>query len=142
MGELLLNTDFLRVHIPLANGAVLATRQEKVVFLRVPLAIVDARYVAFSVRHIEQVHVTADCRLLAYTLCIVDLGLVVPAAAQEVSATRIERQSAHRVSIEGLEVLERLQVAVHGREIPDLHTIVQTASQHLGALTIDADRLN
>ena len=68
VGQLLLHTDLFGVHVPLANCAILRTSQEKVVLLRVPLAVVNAGHVALGVGHIEQVHVTANCCLLSNAL--------------------------------------------------------------------------
>lgn len=85
----------------------MAPCDEEVIFLWVPLAVVDARDVALGVCHIEQVHIATNRCLLPHPLNVVDFGLVVAAAAQEVSAIRIEGKSADWVAIEGLEVFER-----------------------------------
>ena len=127
MGELLLHSYLLGVHIPLSNRAILRTGQEQVVFFWVPLTIIDTRYVALRVCHIEQVHVTPDSCLFPDAFRIVNLSLVISAAAKKMSSTRIERQCPHRMPIERFKVFERLQVSIHGREVPYLHPVIQTA---------------
>ena len=107
-----------------------------------PLAIVNTGDVSFSVGHIEQVHITADGRLFANSLTIIDLGLVVATAAQEVCPTWIKRQRPHRMSIERFEILEWLQVSIHGCKVPYLHPVVESTSDHLCPFSIYAKCLN
>lgn len=96
----------------------------------------------FSVGHIEQVHVSADGRLFANSLAIVDLGLIVATAAQEVCPAWIKRQRPNRMSVERLEILKWLQVAIHCSEVPDLHSVIESTSDHLCSFTIYAKRLH
>ena len=107
-----------------------------------PLSVVDASHVPLRVGHVEQVHVAADGRLLAHALAIVDFGLVIAAAAQEVRSTRVEGKCPHGVPIERLEVLEGLQVLVHRREVPDFHSVVEATGHHFGPVAVDAQRLD
>lgn len=53
MSQLLLNTDLFGVHVPLSDGAILASSQKKMVFFRVPLPVIYARHVALCICHVE-----------------------------------------------------------------------------------------
>ena len=103
-----------------------------------PLTIINTGDVPLCVRHIEQVHVTADGRLFANTFAIVDLGLIVATAAEEVCPTWIKRQRPYWVSIKRLEILEGLQITIHGCKVPDLHSVVESTCDHLRPLSIYA----
>ena len=89
-----------------------------------PLTIIDARDMSLRVRHVKQVHIATDCRLFAYPVTVVDLCLIVTAAAKEVGTTRIERERSDWVPIERLEVFEWFQITIHGGKVPDLHSVV------------------
>ena len=52
VSKLLLDSDFLCVHVPLANRAILRTGYKLIVLLRVPLSIIDACNVALCVCHV------------------------------------------------------------------------------------------
>ena len=107
-----------------------------------PLAVIYAGNVALGVCHVVEVHVTSNCCFLSYAIRVVDLSLVVATTAEEVRPARVEGESANRVSIKRFEVFERLQVAIHGGEVPDFHSIVQTAGDHFSTIAVDAKRLH
>ena len=124
VGQLLLHADFFGVHVPLADSSVLAACYEEMIFFWVPLSIIDTGNVTFGVRHVKQIHVAPDSSFLTHALRIVYFGLVIAATAEEMRPVRIERQCAHWMAVKRLEVFERLQVAIHGSEIPNLHPVV------------------
>ena len=96
----------------------------------------------FGVCHVKQVHITPNSRFLAHSLTVIDLGLVISAAAEEVCSTWIERERSYRVAIKRLKVLKWLQITVHRREVPDFHSVIQPTRDHLRPLTIYAESLH
>ena len=142
VSELLFNSNFLGIHIPLADCAILGASDKQIVLFGVPLTVIYASNVTLRVGHIKQIHVSSDSSLLAHSFTVIDFCLVVTTAAKEMRATRVERQSPHWVTIKWLEVLEWFQVTVHSCEIPDFHPIVKATRDHFGSITTDAKGLD
>jgi hypothetical protein len=134
MGKLLLDADLFGKHVPCAHSSILTCSYESVILLRMPHAIINTGNMALGIGHVHQVHVSSHCGLLPYSIGVVDFGLIISTAAKEVGSIGIERKSSNRVSIERLEVLERLQVSIHGGKVPDFHSVIHTARSHSSSI--------
>lgn len=81
VSELLFNSNFLGIHIPLADCAILGASDKQIVLFGVPLAVINTSNVTLGVGHIKQIHVSSDSSLLAHSFTVIDLRLVVTTAA-------------------------------------------------------------
>ena len=77
------DTDKLAFHAPLADGALLRSCQEHILFLWMPFTVVNRGDVSLSITLVVEVHISSDSGAFSCTITTIDLRLVIAAATEE-----------------------------------------------------------
>ena len=109
LGEILVNSIQLGVHVPLTNATIQTWSYEQFLVLRMELPTGNWSHMPLRVHHILNVHISPDCCFELLTIAGINTSLVVCTAAQKHTSVGVWRKTKwpNRMAIEWPELFVR-----------------------------------